>query len=130
LTNGNEPQRESNRKKMAARNLLSSLGDDAVNEVYKFIRFFDNKKENVLKMISSEFDEAVEMMDETEYRREEVYHIFSRFFSPHHFTNSHLFIKENTDNTTTIFFKFNYHLKKTRSLTMFLHPYDKAFVKP
>jgi hypothetical protein len=85
LTNGDEPQRESNRKKMAARNLLSSLGDDAVNEVYKFIRFFDNKKENVLKMISSEFDEAVEMMDETEYRREEVYHkfsIFSLFFSP------------------------------------------------
>lgn len=57
---------------MANSNLLSSLGDDAVNEVYKFIKFFDTKKDSVLKMIAEEFEEAVEMMDETEYRRDEV----------------------------------------------------------
>ena len=59
--------------KMASREILGTLSEENRRQVLKFMRFFKSKREGVLQIVGSEFDEAVQILDEDEYTRAEVH---------------------------------------------------------
>lgn len=58
---------------MASRDILGTLSEENRTQVLKFMRFFKSKREGVLQIVGSEFDEAVQILDEDEYTRAEVH---------------------------------------------------------
>ena len=54
------------------RDFLGGLSEDSADQILGFMRFFQLKRESFLSLVASEFEEAADMLDESEYTRAEV----------------------------------------------------------
>mmetsp|Transcript_60098 Transcript_60098/g.135887 ORF Transcript_60098/g.135887 Transcript_60098/m.135887 type:complete len:342 (-) Transcript_60098:207-1232(-) len=54
------------------RDFLGELSEDSADQILGFMRFFQLKRESFLSLVASEFEEAADMLDESEYTRAEV----------------------------------------------------------
>ena len=49
------------------RDFLGGLSEDPADQILGFMQFFQSKRESYLSLVASEFEEAAEMLDESEY---------------------------------------------------------------
>jgi len=52
--------------------ILSALSDAAQAQILRFIKFFSAKREHVLQVLDGDWDDAVDLLHEEMYAREEV----------------------------------------------------------